>query len=140
VPEQKRNDHGLLESLVPAEQLAENAEAIAAGARQIEELFNSPPWLLLLGAVERAFALVLQMSLSILVLQTFVRKIIVWLLAAIGWHTLVDAVAVIGLLQEWEPLLIEAAVGVSAVISFLIIRYFRPQGAPPEVERDATSG
>ena len=119
---------GLIETLVPAGQLAGSAEAVAAAAQQIDELVNSPPWMFLLGAVERVFALILHLSLSILVLQAFVRKNIVWLFVAIGWHTLIDTIAVVGLLQEWDPLLIEAAIGVPAVIiSLLIIRTFKPQ-------------
>ena len=119
---------GMIESLVPADQLAGSAEAVAAAAQQINELVNSPPWMFLLGAVERVFALILHLSLSILVLQAFVRKNIVWLFVAIGWHTLIDTIAVVGLLQEWDPLLIEAAIGVPAVIiGLLIIRTFKPQ-------------
>jgi uncharacterized membrane protein YhfC len=121
--------NGLLENFLPAEQLAGSAEEIAAGMAQIEELVNSPPWYFLLGAVERVFALIIQISLSILVLQAFVRKNIIWLFAAIGWHTLVDMVAVVGVLQEWDPLLIEAAVGLPAlIIGLFIIRYFKPAG------------
>jgi len=119
---------GLIESLVPADQLAGSSEAITAAAQQIEELVNSPPYLFLLGAVERVFALILHLSLSILVLQVFVRKNIAWLFVAIGWHTAIDAIAVFGLYQEWDPLLIEAAVGIPAVmIGLTVIRYFRPQ-------------
>jgi uncharacterized membrane protein YhfC len=119
---------GLIESLMPADQLAGSSEAITAAAQQIEELVNSPPYLFLLGAVERVFALILHLSLSILVLQVFVRKNIAWLFVAIGWHTAIDAIAVFGLYQEWGPLLIEAAVGIPAVIIGLtVIRYFRPQ-------------
>jgi len=129
---------GLIESFVPAEQLAGSSEAITAGAAQIEELVKSPPYLFLLGAVERVFALILHLSLSILVLQAFVRKNIIWLFVAIGWHTLIDAVAVVGLLQEWDPLLIEAAVGIPAVIiGLFIIRYFKPQDETPVDEVDA---
>ena len=128
---------GLIESLVPAAQLASSSEAIAATAQQIEELVNLPPWMFLLGAVERAIALILHLSLSILVLQAFVRKNIIWLFAAIGWHTLIDAVAVVGLLQEWDPLLIEAAIGIPAVlIGLFIIRYFKPPDEAPEAEGD----
>ncbi len=124
---------GMIESLVPADQMAANAEAVAVTAQQVEELVNSPPYLFLLGAVERVFALILHLSLSILVLQVFVRKNIVWLFAAIAWHTAIDAIAVVGLYQEWDPLLIEAAVGIPAVIIGLtIIRYFKPQDGAAE--------
>ncbi len=118
---------GAIEALLPADAMAENAEAIAAGAQQFEELLSSPSLYLLLGAVERIFAITLHLSLSILVLQAFLRKSIVWLFSAIGWHALVNAVAVFGSLQGWDLLLIEAIVGVSAIISFLIIRYFKPK-------------
>ena len=125
--------NGLLENFMTAEQLAGSAEAIAAGAAQIEELVNSPPWMFLLGAVERVFTLIIHISLSILVLQAFVRRNIMWLFAAIGWHTLVNAVAVVGLLQEWDPLLIEAAIGLPAlIIGLFIIRYFKPAGEPAQ--------
>lgn len=129
---------GLIETLVPAEQLANNPEAITAAAQQIEELVNSPPWMLLLGAVERVFALVLHLSLSILVLQVFVRKNIIWLFVAIGWHALVNAVAVFGVMQEWDMLLIEATIGAAAVVSYFIIRYFKPNGEPQEPAENLT--
>ncbi len=124
----------MIETLVPAEQIANNPEAFNLAAQQIAELVSTPPWMFLLGAVERVSALVLQVSLSILVLQVFVRKSIIWLFIAIGWHTLVDAVAVFGSLQKWDVLLIEAAVAAFAVISFFIIRYFRPTAEPAELE------
>jgi uncharacterized membrane protein YhfC len=117
---------GLIETVMSAEELANSSEAVVAGAQQIEELLNSPPWMFLFGAVERVFALILHLSLSILVLQVFLRKNVVWLFAAIGWHTLVNALAVFGAMQEWDVLLIEGILAVSAVISFFIIRYFRP--------------
>jgi uncharacterized membrane protein YhfC len=124
--------NGLIENFMPADQLANSAEAVAAAAQQVEELVNSPPWYFLLGAVERGIALITQLSLSILVLQVFVRRNIIWLFVAIGWHTLVDAVAVFGTLQEWDPLLIEVAIGVPAVIIGLgIIRYFKPADDSP---------
>ncbi len=125
---------GLIETIVPAEQLANNPDAIAAAAQQIEELVNSPPWMFLLGAVERVSALVLHLSLSILVLQVFVRKNIGWLFVAIGWHALVNSVAVFGALQEWDLLLIEAVIAAAAVISFFIIRRLKPEGELPDPE------
>lgn len=119
---------GLIETLVPADQMAANAESIAVTARQVQALVDSPPYLFLMGAVERAYALILHLSFSILVLQAFVRRHIIWLFAAIGWHTLVDAVAVVGVLQEWDTLVIEVVVGVpAAIVGLWIIWYFRPR-------------
>ena len=125
---------GLIYSLVPAELGGDTAEAIAAGAQEIENLVNAPPWTFLLGAVERVFALTLHLSLSILVLQVFLRKNLAWLFIAIGWHTLVNAVAVFGSLQGWNVLLIEGAIGLSAIASFGIIHYFKPRVASSEGE------
>lgn len=125
---------GLIDTLVPAEQMANNPEAFALAAQQIAELVSSPPWMLLLGAVERVFAIVLHLSLSILVLQVFMRKRLIWLFIAIGWHTLVNAAAVFGTLQEWDVLLIEGIIAVAGVISFLIIRYFKPTAETAELE------
>jgi uncharacterized membrane protein YhfC len=123
--------NGLLENFMSAEQLANSAQEITAATAQIEQLVNSPPWMFLLGAVERVFAIIIQISLSILVLQAFVRRNILWLFVAIAWHTLVDAIAVVGLLQEWDPLLIETAVGLPAlIIGLYIIRHFKPAGEP----------
>lgn len=130
---------GLINSLVPADQLPANADAIADGIRQVQALVDSPPWLFLMGALERMLTLVVQIALSILVLQAFVRKNIVWLFVAIGWHTLVDMVVALGLFQEWEPLLIEAAIVGFAIASFFIIRYFKPPDSPSEESPEATT-
>jgi uncharacterized membrane protein YhfC len=54
-----------------------------------------PWWLPLLGGVERVFAMSVQVSLSVMVLQCFLRDSLKWLWAAIGYHALLDLVAVI---------------------------------------------
>ena len=123
---------GLIETMIPPDQMEANAEAIAAGAAQIEALVNAPAYTWLLGAVERIFAITLHISLSILVLQAVVRKNFLWVVVAIFWHALVNAVAVFGSLQGWDPLLIEVGVGIGGVISFLIILYFRDNTPSPE--------
>ena len=77
-----------LSAIVPAEQLA-------AAEAQIETYWALPGWVFFLSAVERASALAVQITLSVIVLQAFLRpRGGLWLLAAIGWHALVDAVAV----------------------------------------------
>src|SRR3990172_3550079 len=76
-----------LASLVPAEQLAAQA--------QVEAYWSLPGWTFFLAAVERASSLAVQTTLAVIVLQSFLRpRGGLWLLAAIGWHMLVDAVAV----------------------------------------------
>ena len=77
-----------LASLVPAEQLA-------AAQVQVEAYWSLPGWTFFLAAVERASSLVVQITLAVIVLQAFLRpRGGLWLLAAIGWHAAVDAVAV----------------------------------------------
>jgi uncharacterized membrane protein YhfC len=126
---------GLIESLIPADQAAANADLLADTTRQIQTFVDSPPWIFVLGAVESAFSLVIQISLTILVLQVFVRNNIIWLLIAIGWHTLIDAAAYIGVSQQWDPLLLVATSGLFAAASFIIIRYFKPPDDLVKIEQ-----
>ena len=77
-----------LSAIVPAEQLV-------AAEGQMEIYWALPGWVFFLSVVERTSALAVQIALSVLVLQAFLRpRGGLWLLAAIGWHALVDAVAV----------------------------------------------
>ena len=65
---------------------------------QISALFGVPASMALLGAVERVFALLLHLSASLLVMQTFVRGQWRWLAAGILWHAAIDGVLVYVLL------------------------------------------
>lgn len=77
-----------LAAVVPAEQLA-------AAEAQVEAYWGLPVWVALAPALERASALAVQITLAVIVLQAFLRpRGGLWLLAAIGWHALVDAAAV----------------------------------------------
>ena len=83
---------GLLQSIIPPEQLGPVEAQFAA-------YWETPLFLNLLGAVERVFALVLQVSLSVMVMRAFTHSNRLWLVAAIAWHALVDAVAVVAITQ-----------------------------------------
>jgi uncharacterized membrane protein YhfC len=77
-----------LASIVPAEQLA-------AAQVQVDAYWATAGWVFFLSAIERASSLAVQITLAVIVLQAFLRpRGGLWLLAAIGWHALVDAVAV----------------------------------------------
>ena len=77
-----------LASVVPSEQLA-------AAEVQVQSYWSTPGWVFFLAALERASSLAVQITLAVIVLQAFVRpRGGLWLLAAIGWHALIDAVAV----------------------------------------------
>jgi uncharacterized membrane protein YhfC len=101
---------------------------------QIEAFWAAPWYLVLLGALERLIAIVFHLSATVLVLQAFRRKNILWLVAAIGWHTLLDASAVYGL-RAWGPLWTEAGLAVFGIVSLALIYYLRdrsrPETAPP---------
>jgi uncharacterized membrane protein YhfC len=93
-------------------------------------------WEPLLGAVERIATMAVQISLSVLVLQCFVRGSAIWLWIAIGWHTLVDFGAV-GI-KNWTDalgttglLITEGWVLLAALVGLGIIMAFRPRPISP---------
>jgi len=115
-----------LAAIVPAEQLA-------AAEAQMESYWTLPGWVFFFSVVERASALVVQITLSVIVLQAFLRpRGELWLLAAIGWHALVDAVAVFAGVSTGvyggsisgtviTELLIAMLAGISLVILFRLL-------------------
>ena len=118
---------GALLEQMPAEQLP-LVEA------QIEALFATPLHLALLGAVERVFALTAHLALSLMVMQVFTRGRIRWLLAAILWHTLLNAVAVFAI-NTWNAVVSEALIGVIALLSLGLIFWLRePEPIEEELE------
>jgi uncharacterized membrane protein YhfC len=121
-----------LAAIVPADQLE-------AARSQLEAYWSTPAPAFFLSSFERAFALVVQIALSVLVLQAVIRpRGAIWLMAAVGWHALVDAGAVYsgvlwGAYQGLTSGAIasEIVVGVFAAASLLILLRLRPS---PEME------
>ena len=112
-------------------------EALAKTQQDVAAYWSAPAYLVLLGAVERLFSLTVHVSLSVMVLQVFTRRNGGWLAVAIGYHLLTDAVAVFGALSHWSPLVIEAVVGMFALVSLAMILSLRPRASrsiPPEPE------
>jgi uncharacterized membrane protein YhfC len=112
-------------------------DALAKAQRDVATFWSAPAYLALLGAVERLFALTVHVSLSVMVLQVFTRRNGGWLVAAIGFHWLTDAVAVFGSQSHWSPLAIEALIGIFALVGLVIMVGLRPRGEPlipPEPE------
>ncbi len=112
-----------LSKVLPAGQVSQALGQISA--------YWSMPWYdSLLGTVERLLALPIQVALSVLVLQAFVRRQPAWVALAVAFHALVDAAAVLAL-----PLgvyVTEAIVGGFALVSLvLILRLRRAEPAPP---------
>jgi uncharacterized membrane protein YhfC len=74
-----------LSAIVPPDKLA-------AAQAQVETYWGMPAWAAFLAPFERACTLAIQITLAVIVLQAFIRRGgALWLMAAIGWHALVDA-------------------------------------------------
>jgi len=90
----------------------------------------------MLGALERLFTIVIQISLAVLVLQAFVRRRGYWIWIAVGYHALVDASTLLVTASSnvyWT----EGLVGIFALLSLVIIFLLRkpePETAEPAVE------
>ncbi len=93
----------------------------------------------MLGAVERLFSIPAQIALSALVLQTFIRRQLRWLGLAIVWHALMDGLVVVMIGQGYGPYVIEAVIGISALINLGIIFALRqPRPKPTEEPESVT--
>jgi uncharacterized membrane protein YhfC len=110
---------GDIQALVPPEQ-------IDWATVQIEAFWSAPWHMAILGAVERAFALCFHLSASVLVLQVFRRKNLVWLVLAIFWHTALNATGLI-VLQLWGAYAAEGALGALALLSLAILWVLRSE-------------
>jgi uncharacterized membrane protein YhfC len=102
--------------------------------QQIQALFTTPWYTILLGAAERLFAITFHLAASLLVMQTFVRgngRPGWWLLAAILWHTILNAVAVYSVVT-WNVYVTEGLLALLTLGSlFLIFRLRQPEPAEP---------
>jgi uncharacterized membrane protein YhfC len=105
-------------------------DQLGATQAQLNAYWAAPASLVMLGSVERAIALCVQISLAVVVLQAVIRRNAAWLALAIAWHALVDAsaVAVVGV---WGPYRTEAMLAVMALVSLIVLfKLRRPE--PPE--------
>jgi uncharacterized membrane protein YhfC len=120
-------NQGGTSSLVPAEQLT-------LVETQVEAMLAAPLSLIMLGPLERVFALCAHLAMSLMVMQVFVRRQIGWLGLAILWHTLLNAIAVFAVIT-WNPYITEALIGIVALLSLGIIFWLRtPEPVVPALE------
>ncbi len=113
-----------LSGMLPADQLVLLEEQKA--------VYWSLPWYLsLFGSLERALTIPVHLSLSILVLQCFTRRRMIWLWAAIGWHALLDAAAVYTA-NVWGAYMAELIIGLFTCASLVIIFILRRPEPPAE--------
>lgn len=111
------------------------ADQLALAQQQFNAYWSAPWYATLLGAVERAFTIPVQITLSVLVLQVFTRGQIRWLWFAIGWHTVVDAISVFAV-STWGAYVTEGIIGGICLLSIgmlFILRQPEPE-APIEEE------
>lgn len=76
---------------------------------QLEALWQVSPWVPLAGSLERIAALVMHLTVTILVLQFFTRKRVLWLGAAFGVEVVINGLIVglaeVGLAYGWVILI-----------------------------------
>ena len=88
---------------------------------QIQAYWSVPWQMTMLGALERLFTIPLHLACSLLVLQAFTRKQLLWVVLAILYHAFADGVAVFGSKIGFSILAIEGILGVFAILSTTII-------------------
>jgi uncharacterized membrane protein YhfC len=86
----------------------------------LEAFWNTTWYMYFMGAVERLSAICFHLSASLLVLQAFTRRNLLWFVLAVLWHTVLDALAVYGS-QTWGILATEGIICLVALTSIGII-------------------
>jgi len=104
---------------------------------QIETYWSVPWYLPLLGGLERAFALAIQIGLTLLVVRSLTSSNLGWLALAVLAHTLVDALAV-GLMKAgWSIPAIEGVVFLLALAAVIfVVTARREEVAASDVSRE----
>jgi uncharacterized membrane protein YhfC len=105
---------------VDMSQLGLPTDQTAEVVRQVEEFWATPVYMPLLAAAERLMAILLHLSLAALVMQVFVRQRLWPLWVAMGWHALVDAVAVY-VNGTWGAVASEASLAILSLGSAAIL-------------------
>jgi uncharacterized membrane protein YhfC len=96
--------------------------------RGLSQIIDAPSYTLILGAVERIFAIAAHLAMSLLVLQVFLRRSILWLFLSIAYHAALNMIAVIAVIRV-GAVGAEAALAVFTLFSLFII--FRLRGPEP---------
>lgn len=98
---------------------------------QLTAAWTAPWYETLLPAFERLAALIIQISMAVLVMQTFLRKQWFWVLLAVLYHALIDFFTVPAAAGYINIYASEAIVGGFAILSLVIIFLLR-QSEPDE--------
>ena len=103
-------------------------EQLELAKQQVAAYWATPPYLAILGFVERIITLCLHVSFSVMVLYGLVSKKAIWFWLAVLWHTIVDAAAVY-LGQSISMVAVEGVLGIFAIISLGIVIWLKPKFA-----------
>ena len=104
-----------------------SADQLELATAQMDAYWAAPWHMAILGAVERFATILFHISASVLVLQAFRRKNMLWVAIAIGWHTILDAVAVIAS-KTWSPYITEGIILIFGFISLGMVFILKPNG------------
>ena len=110
------------------------ADQQAIVTKSLASIMDQPWYALLLGAAERVFAITAHLAMSLMVLQVFLRRSLRWLFLSIGYHTLLNALAVV-VITKAGPYAAEGALAVFSLLSlFIIFKLRTPEPEPVEPE------
>jgi len=110
-------------------------DRVEVAKAQIQAYWSAPWYATLLGALERLFAIPIQLTCSILVLQAFTRKRFWWVGLAILFHAFIDGIAVFASQIGLSVLNIEGIVGFFALVGIIIVFSLQQ----PELAADTVS-
>jgi uncharacterized membrane protein YhfC len=102
------------------------ADQLELAKQQVAAYWSSPPYLAIMGSVERIFAMCLHVGLSVMVLYAIAYRQPIWFWLALLWHALVDAVAVY-VIQKAGILQVEGIVAILALVTVWIVFVLRPK-------------
>jgi uncharacterized membrane protein YhfC len=102
------------------------ADQLELAKQQVAAYWSAPPYMAIMGFVERIFAMCLHVGLSVMVLYALANQKPIWFWLALLWHALVDAVAVY-MVQQSGILQVEAAVAVLALMTIGVVFALRPR-------------
>jgi len=101
--------------------------------QQVTTFWSTPWYLTMLGAVERALTIPVQITFAIIVLQAFTRAKIYWLFIAIFWHALLDASAYY-VARVWNVYVAEIAI-LGFTVASIIILFLLYRQTPHEIDQ-----
>lgn len=105
----------------------------AALQEQAMLFFNVPWWRPFIALLERAFAISIQIALSLMVMTGVRKRTALPVIAAISFHTALDWLAVYALIMKWPIWALEGFVGICGAISVIYVLSTRSKTEKNEV-------